>query len=247
MPILAFAHIAIAFGCAVHAVHSGQPIYWLFILFMFPLLGSAVYTFSVLIPSMGESPAARKAGQAARKALDPGKELREAEHQLSISRTPGNLRRTAEAHLALNHPDQALDLLREATNGAYADDAGMLIARARAEFETGSFEIAEKSLEHLRDVHPRLNAPEGHLLYARTLEALGKNDEALQEYEAVSGYFPGAEARARWAKLLEALGHHDAANTQWYEILNAARIAPKHARKLQAKWISMARQRHRPD
>ena len=36
-------HVVLAIICAIHVVRSGQPLYWLFILFSFPLLGSLVY------------------------------------------------------------------------------------------------------------------------------------------------------------------------------------------------------------
>jgi hypothetical protein len=47
MPIAGLGlHVVIALICAIHAVRSGQPLYWLFVLFAFALLGSAVYFFA---------------------------------------------------------------------------------------------------------------------------------------------------------------------------------------------------------
>ena len=42
-------HVLVALFFAIHAVRSGQNMYWLFILFVFPLLGSIVY-FVVVLP-----------------------------------------------------------------------------------------------------------------------------------------------------------------------------------------------------
>ena len=44
-------HLIVAVICAIHAVRTGQPMYWLIILFMFPLLGSIVYIFAIYLPS----------------------------------------------------------------------------------------------------------------------------------------------------------------------------------------------------
>ena len=44
-------HILVAIFFAVHAVRNGQPIYWLLILFMFPLIGSVVYFIAIYLPS----------------------------------------------------------------------------------------------------------------------------------------------------------------------------------------------------
>ena len=38
MPFVGLVHLAIAAFFGVHAIRSGQPMYWLFILFAFPLL-----------------------------------------------------------------------------------------------------------------------------------------------------------------------------------------------------------------
>lgn len=43
-------HVFIALFFAVHAIRSGQQIYWLVILFSFPLLGSVVYFLALPQP-----------------------------------------------------------------------------------------------------------------------------------------------------------------------------------------------------
>src|ERR1044072_5157541 len=53
-------HVIIAIGFAIHAVHTRQNIYWLFILFAFPLLGSLVYFFAVCLPAMRQSRGRRR-------------------------------------------------------------------------------------------------------------------------------------------------------------------------------------------
>lgn len=243
MPILLGAHILIAVACAVHALKTGRQIYWLFILFMFPGLGSVVYVIVEVLPGLTDSRQARAAGAAARKAMDPGRELREARQQLDVARTPANLRRVGDAYLDMDRPGDALPLLQEAATGILSDDEGLLTAKARAEYGCALYSDAIATLEALKDAHPRTSMPQAHLLYARALEGAGHDEEALEQYENVAGYYPGAEARARWAILLEKLGRREEAAERWNEILSAARIAPKFARKAQAEWINMAQSR----
>ena len=52
MPILLGAHILIAVACAVHALKTGRQMYWVFILFMFPGLGSVVYVIVEVLPGL---------------------------------------------------------------------------------------------------------------------------------------------------------------------------------------------------
>ena len=54
-------HILAAIFFAIHAVRRGRELYWLLILFMFPLFGSVVYFFAIYLP---ESNIQRKAGKA---------------------------------------------------------------------------------------------------------------------------------------------------------------------------------------
>lgn len=44
-------HILLALFCAVQVVRNGRQLYWLIILFLFPLLGSGVYFFVIHLPN----------------------------------------------------------------------------------------------------------------------------------------------------------------------------------------------------
>lgn len=65
MPFLGIGfHVIVALFFAVHVVRNNQNMYWLFILFAFPLLGSVVYFFAIYLPEMRHSrtvPAWRRA------------------------------------------------------------------------------------------------------------------------------------------------------------------------------------------
>src|ERR1700736_6881569 len=78
MPVLGLGlHILVALFFAVHAVRSGQQMYWLMILFSFPLFGSIVYFLVIYLPNSRLEYGARKAVAAAARSLDPTRELRE--------------------------------------------------------------------------------------------------------------------------------------------------------------------------
>jgi len=240
VPILLVLNYLVAISCAVHAVRTGRQMYWLMILMMVPALGSIIYIIAEVMPEVAGSRGARQAGQAARRAVDPGRDVRTALHELEVSRTPANLKNAADAFTAIGREDQALELYQEATAGAFGDDPAMLSGRAHAEFAVGDAAAVLISLDALRAAQPNVRAPEEHLLYARAHEALGQIDEAVREYKAVSAYFPGAEALARLALCLENNDRADEANEHWKNIVAGARIAPKFARKIQKRWIDMA-------
>lgn len=66
MPFLGIGlHVLIALYFAVHALRSGQQMYWLIILFSFPLFGSIVYFFAIYLPNSRLEHGARKVVAAA--------------------------------------------------------------------------------------------------------------------------------------------------------------------------------------
>src|ERR1051325_6068226 len=69
--------------CGIHAVRSGQQMYWLWILVIAPLLGPAIYFFAVLVPEFAGGRTARGVTRAAQQALDPERELRLAKQALT--------------------------------------------------------------------------------------------------------------------------------------------------------------------
>jgi hypothetical protein len=62
----------------------------------------------------------------------------------------------------------------------------------------------------------------------------------LEEYHAVAGYFPGAEARVRYGMLLQMVGRSAEARMVFNELLIQMRRAPKYLRDAQAEWLSIA-------
>lgn len=77
-------------------------------------------------------------------------------------------------------------------------------------------------------------------MYARALAEVGRLDEALEEFHAVAGYFPGGEARVRYGMLLQMVGCTAEARMVFNELLIQMRRAPKYLRDAQSEWLSIA-------
>ena len=69
MPVALGLHVLVALFFAVHAIRNGQQIYWLLILFSFPLLGSVVYFFAIYLPNSRLQSGARKVVATAARAM----------------------------------------------------------------------------------------------------------------------------------------------------------------------------------
>ncbi len=66
-------HVLAAIYFAVHAIRSGQSLYWLILLFSFPLLGSVVYFLAIYFPEVRQSRGARQVVRSAKQLMDPGR------------------------------------------------------------------------------------------------------------------------------------------------------------------------------
>ncbi len=241
MPILGMIHIAVALLFAVHALRTGREMYWLFILFMFPLLGSIVYAVVIWLPEMRHSIGTRRVVRRVRETLDPGRELRQAQDDFDLTPTVQNRLRLADALAANGSHAEAAQLYSECLKGLYRNDADIEIRYSRALLECGKPDVARGVLEMLIAREPELRSPEGHLLYARAVTACGSRDQARHEFDTLIGYSASLEARARYADALAQWGETDAARALADEALKHVDRMPKHALEFNAAWIKALR------
>jgi hypothetical protein len=227
--------------CVVHVVRTGRPWMWIYILLFLPGLGVIAYAVVEILPGFFGSRAARGLQSQAISTLDPGRELRRRREALEEADTVDNRRLLAEALLAAGQHAQAMELYRGALTGIHADDPGMLLGLAQAAYGTGQYELALRTVLQLGEADPRYQPVEARLLHARILEALGRDDEAAQDYAALVTHATGEEVRCRYAMLLERHGDRSAAKALFEEILNRSRRAPRHYRRQEREWIDIAR------
>ena len=225
----------------IHVIKTGRSYYWIMFLIFVPLLGGLAYLVIELLPQFSGSIAGQRAVRSVKHTLNPGAELRQHEAAWNQSPNVDNGRRYAEALLDSGDTDKAEDIINQALKGLFATEPTLLLLKARLQFEKNRTDEAVKTLEMLQEHNPDFRSAEAHLLYARALEAQGKIDDAVREYSAVSGYFPGVEARYRLALCLATAGKTKASRTELESILNDAKLAPSHFRKSQKPWLDAVR------
>lgn len=225
----------------VHVLRTDRSMYWIFILIIAPGIGGLAYLIVELIPDFMSNWRARRALRGVRKVLDPGADLRQRQRQHRLSGSVDAARHLAGELVASGRYAEAIAHYEQALTGLYEHDPDLMLGLATAQFGDGQYEDARDTLELLTEKNPDYKSPDGHLLYARAVEACGEDDKALDEYKAIAAYFAGAEARVRYGQILERLGNRDAARAEYEEILNAAELAPRHYRKVQREWINEAK------
>lgn len=243
MPLLLGLSFLIAIYFAIHVVRTGQDRYWLFIMFSFPFLGSAVYFFAIFLPSFRSGYSGQMLESKLRKALDPKRELREAEQNFEQSETVANRLAFAKALLDNNRVSEALSHYQAVLAlDLYKTSPDILLAYAYALYLADDAASAKQQLDYLRAENPDYQSNEGHLLYAKILTKLDDRAGAMREFNALVEYYPTLEAHISYIEIL----------LQWNETQKAKQLLdlaelhikrqPPHVKRLNAEWIKQAKQ-----
>lgn len=225
-------HVLVALFFAIHVVRTGQPMYWLMILFMFPLLGSIVYFVAVYMPGSRLERGARRTVVAAARSLDPGRELREARAALDATPTAQNQMRLAQALLEAGQPAEAAQAFENCLKGPFANDAEIKFGAARAWLDSGQPSRAVVHLQAIRTAQPGFRTDQLSLLLARALAADGQHEAAKAEFEQGLQRFGGFEAHAEYAIWALERGETALAERLQADIDKLSRAWSRHTREL---------------
>ncbi len=229
--------------CLVHIIRTGRDRIWAYVVIMLPVMGALIYLCVEILPSLVRGHGSRRLASAAVQRIDPERNLRRSQRNLEMADTVENRLRIADHSLELGRYEEALQQYEAAATGIHADDTAVLMGIARAANILERPERALAALDQLKAANPGFQSNEAHLIYASSLEALGRDEEAIAEYRVLAPQAPGEEARYRYARLLEKLGHVEEAKALYDEILQRAGRATGRYRREQSRWIGLARER----
>jgi len=239
MPVGIGLNVLVAIFFAIHVIRTGQDKYWLFILFVFPVLGSVVYGIAIWLPNVRHSRQGQQVVSGVQRLLDPSKELRAAQEALDIAATPNARLRLADALRNAGRASEAVVQYHAILTGIYANDPNIRVHLAAALLDAGKPADARVELEKLIAEQPNFKSPEGHLVYARAVAATGDRPKAREEFEALVGYYAGLEARARYAELLLEWGDPARCRLLMDETMKIAKRMPGGAREINREWLTL--------
>lgn len=236
MPIAGLGlHILLALFCAVHVVRTGQQLYWLIILFSFPLLGSLVYFFVIYLPNSRLERSALRAVSAAAKAMDPNREVREARAAFDETPTAQNQMRLAAALLEVGDAQGSAKAYESCLQGPFASDPDIRWGAARAFTECQRYADALGHLEFIRSTRADFRPDSIALLMARCYAGLARAAEARQAFEAALARHATFEAHAEYAIWALAIGDNATAERLLAE-----------TEKISRRWNSLTRELNDP-
>lgn len=229
-------HILIALFFAIHAIRNGQQLYWLLILFSFPLLGSLVYFFAIYLPSSRLERGMHKGFKSAKKvlinAIDPSKNLRLAEQAFDLTPTAQNQMALANAHLENGNVDAAVAHFDACLTGPFGNDPYLLLAVAQAKMLQNNAQATLDLLTRLKQINQDYQAEKVILLTAQAFVSLNRQAEAMEMFAKAHQQFNSFEAQARYALWALSQGNLLIANQVRVDIERTVQYWSKHTREL---------------
>jgi hypothetical protein len=242
MPILGALCGAIQACFALHALKTGRPYYWVFIILVFPVAGCVLYYFIEVYPTSRERTRARKAVRSFVRSFYKRKELRERAADVESCGSVANRVALARECMDQRFYADAVALYRSCLSGFHEKDVDLRFALATALSANGEFADAEKVAWALRHEQPKFRAHEIAMLIAQALEGVQRFDAAAVELQLLVETFPGEEARWRYGALLKRMGRAAEAREVFEQMLEKAQQSPAHYREAQKEWLSLARE-----
>jgi hypothetical protein len=230
-------HFLIALFFAVHAIRSGQPLFWLFILFSFPLLGSLVYFVTIYLPNSRLERGAMRAVAAAGKAIDPERELREARSAFEDTPTAQNQMRLASALLDLGYAEEAARNYEACLQGPFANDSEIKFLAARALVDSGRYQEAITYLQGIQAADQSFRAQAVAILLARAYAGANRVADARNAFESALTRFGGFEVLAEYTIWALQSGNIDTANRLQAELDKVTKRWDRNTRYLNARTL----------
>ncbi len=161
----------------VHVIKTGRNQIWIWVLALLSIPGAIAYIVVELLPDVFRSRTAQRTARGLKKAMDPTADLRRYENEARVTGNVAAKQRYAEELTRQGRYDDAIAQFKQALTGLYEHDPNLMLGVARAQFGKGDAARRARTLDELIRLNPDFKSPEGHLLYARSLEEEGNIDK----------------------------------------------------------------------
>lgn len=231
--------VQIYFG--IHAVKTGRPFVWVLVIILTSVIGCAAYVIIELLPEWWASRKGQEVKNAIGKKIDPEKDLKTAQQALVKVDNILNRINLAEEYFKLKRYAEARELYARCLTGPHKEDPQIMLSLAKAEFGLANYTAVLEMLDKLKAANPKAKLPDAHLLYARSLEGMGRLAEAINEYEALSLDYPTPEPVCLLAQIYQAQGNKSRAEELYRSVIRRSATAGLLFNEANQEWIKLAK------
>lgn len=230
-------HIIAAIFFAIHAVRSGQGLYWVFLLFIAPFLGSIVYFFVIYLPQSRIQHNVGKAANVAMSTLDPGKALRQAQKVYELTPTAQNRMQLARCLLEAGQAQAAAEHYEACLQGPFASDPEIQLGAAQARLANQQAQQAADLLHNIQNQQPKFQAEKVTIMLAKAYSALEQPTQTQHYFEDATARFGSFEAHAEYAIWAANAGQNTLAQSQYHHVQDIMKHwkSNRHAKALNKK------------
>ncbi len=236
-PLLSFVLMAVNLFFIVHAIKTGRPYYWVWIIFVMPVLGALAYFIIELRPSV--RPIDWK--ELRWRFAGPQTRLAVLSELVDGSPTVKNRMRLAREYESQSQWPEAANTYRECLTGVFDNDPRLLICLASALLENREFERAYEIAASIPEQRDFKLDEDRKLVLHRSQSAVGKSDIAIAGLEELSMRKSGLAPRFYLAQAKSAAGKNDEAHADLQKIIATYRNGNALMRKHEQQWYLNAK------
>ena len=219
----------------------------MYLIILVPVVGSLIYVLVEVLPELRYSRTGRRAESRIVGMIAPSDNMTKLRERLALLDSVENRQLLARECVNVGEYQEAIELYTSCLKGIYKDDPQLMLELANANYLDERYSDAKYTFVRLREAHPDFRHAEGHLLFARTLEIMGEDRNALREYREVANYYPGEEASCRYGLLLKKAGCRQEANEVFNKIVIRSRMRGRKNKSRDRQWIRTAQESIEPD
>jgi len=231
--------VAAQIACIVHIIRQGRSWLWIWLIIFVPAIGAVVYFIVEVLPDLRAG--GRSRGVSLKLPETSGRAIKRLQEKLEFTNTVENRVELARAYLAANRIEEATETIAPALKGVFKDDPVLTLEMAEIHLRAGRPGEALAALDVLDRMGSRDGRQRRQILAARSLEALGRIDEAKAKFEESLGQGSGEEARCAFAQMLARQGEVASARRLFEEILQNAKRGGGTYRRFNREWIDRAK------
>lgn len=228
--------IGLQIFCAVHCLRRGTQARWLWIIIVFPVIGSLIYIYNEMLSNRRFSTPNINISSV----INPGGNIKKLEDELKFTDTFANRIKLADAYLAAGQTEKAAELYKSSLTGAFSENEHGLMQLMIACYELQQYEEVIAIAKKICKI-PQFARSKAHMAYAMSLENLDRLDEAENEFKAMKGRYSYFEQRYQYGLFLLRNDRETDALTIFSDMLNEEQHLSQMEKRSNSKWFSLAK------